>query len=99
MPPEQPADIAEAADPQETEGQNLPPRKPTVDELAYGNYLMVYDIYVLMKQVNDGNEIVRTQIVKANARITEQDNRINELTERLIKAEQQVGNLSTTQDS
>jgi len=65
------------------------PRKPTVDELAYGSYLMVYDLYSFMDQT-------RQQVMMANARMAELENRINELTGRLHQAEQQVGQITKT---
>jgi len=64
------------------------PRKPTVDELAYGSYLMVYDLYAFMN-------LTRQQVTMANARMTGLENRIDELTGRLHQAEQQVGQITT----
>jgi hypothetical protein len=64
--------------------QPVEPNKPTVDELAYGSYLMVYDLYAFMQQT-------RQQLVMVSAHITDVENRMAGMNGKMRQAEQQVG--------
>jgi len=90
--PEQPTDNVDTANDDQAAGQQPAPLPiPTVDELAYGNFLMVYDVYALREQH-------RQQIIMVNARMTELENRVNNLIESLNQAEQQVGDITPEQE-